>query len=206
MIDFATARRNMVDGQVRTADVTDLRILDAMLEIPRERFAPPASADIAYLDLDLPVGKNGSRRLLKPMVLAKLIHAADIAPGDRVLDVGCATGYGAALLAHVAGQVVALEQETDLAQAARTALAGHPNVTVVSGPLTRGWPQNSPYDAILLEGATELPPEPFLSQLKEGGRLVCVLGGGPGAKAMRYCRSGDELGGRPIFEAAATVL
>jgi protein-L-isoaspartate(D-aspartate) O-methyltransferase len=206
MIDFATARRNMVDGQVRTADVTDLRILDAMLEIPRERFAPPASADIAYLDLDLPVGKNGSRRLLKPMVLAKLIHAADIAPGDRVLDVGCATGYGAALLAHVAGQVVALEQETNLAQAARTALAGHPNVTVVSGPLTRGWPQNSPYDAILLEGATELPPEPFLSQLKEGGRLVCVLGGGPGAKAMRYCRSGDELGGRPIFEAAATVL
>jgi protein-L-isoaspartate(D-aspartate) O-methyltransferase len=206
MIDFETARRNMVDGQVRTADVTDLRILDAMLEIPRERFAPPASADIAYLDLDLPVGKNGSRRLLKPMVLAKLIHAADIAPGDRVLDVGCATGYGAALLAHVAGQVVALEQETDLAQAARTALAGHPNVTVVSGPLTRGWPQNSPYDAILLEGATELPPEAFLSQLKEGGRLVCVLGGGPGAKAMRYCRSGDELGGRPIFEAAATVL
>jgi len=206
MIDFATARRNMVDGQVRTADVTDLRILDAMLEIPRERFAPPASADIAYLDLDLPVGKNGSRRLLKPMVLAKLIHAADIAPGDRVLDVGCATGYGAALLAHVAGQVVALEQETDLAQAARTALAGHPNVTVVSGPLTRGWPQNSPYDAILLEGATELPPEAFLSQLKEGGRLVCVLGGGPGAKAMRYYRSGDELGGRPIFEAAATVL
>src|SRR6187455_1933997 len=206
MTDFATARRHMVDGQVRTADVTDLRILDAMLEIPRERFVPPASADIAYLDLDLPAGKSGSRRLLMPMVLAKLIHAADLSSGDRVLDVGCATGYGAAVLARIAGQVVALEQDADLAQAARTALSGQPNVNLASGALTGGWPQSSPYYAIVLEGATEIPPEAFLSQLKEGGRLVCVLGGGPGAKAMLYCRSGDELGGRPIFDASAAVL
>ena len=206
MTDFATARRHMVDGQVRTADVTDLRILAAMLEIPRERFVPPASADIAYLDLDLPVGKSGSRRLLKPMVLAKLIHAAVLSPGDRVLDVGCATGYGAAVLAHVAGQVVALEQDADLAEAARVALSGQPNVKVVSGTLTAGWPQSSPYDAIVLEGATEIPPETFLSQLKDGGRLVCVFGSGPGAKAMLYCRSGDELGGRAIFDATAVVL
>ena len=196
----------MVDGQVRTADVTDLRILDAMLEIPRERFVPPASADIAYLDLDLPAGKSGSRRLLKPMVLGKLIHAAELSSGDRVLDVGCATGYGAAVLARVAGQVVALEQDADLAQAARTALSGQPNVNVVSGALSAGWPQSSPYDAIVLEGATETPPETFLSQLKEGGRLVCVLGSGPGSKAMLYCRSGDELGGRPIFDATAALL
>jgi len=196
----------MVDGQVGTADVTDLRILSAMLDIPRERFVPPASAAIAYLDLDLPVGKSGSRRLLKPMVLGKLIHAANIAPGDRVLDVGCATGYGAAVLARVAGQVIALEQDADLARAARSELAGQPNATVVSGSLTAGWPQSSPYDAIVLEGATEVPPETFLSQIREGGRLVCVLGSGPGSKAMLYCRSGDELGGRPIFDATAAVL
>ena len=196
----------MVDGQVRTADVTDLRILSAMLETPRERFVPPASAGLAYLDLDLPVGDGGSRRLLKPMVLAKLIHAADLPQGGCVLDVGCATGYGAAVLARVTGQVVALEQDAGLSQAARTTLSGQPNVNVVSGPLTAGWPQGSPYDAIVLEGATEGPPEAFLSQLKEGGRLVCVLGTGPGSKAMLYCRSGDELGGRPIFDATAAVL
>ena len=206
MIDFAAARRHMVDGQVRTADVTDLRILSAMQEIPRERFVPPASADIAYLDFDLPVGEGGSRRLIKPMVLAKLIHAAEIASTDRVLDVGCATGYGAAVLSHVAGAVVALEQDAGLAQAARTALAGTTNVSVVSGPLTAGWPQGGPYDVIILEGATEIAPQAYLSQLKEGGRLACVLGGGPGAKAMIYYRSGDELGGRPVFDASAALL
>ncbi len=205
MTDFATARRHMVDGQVRTADVTDLRIISAMMDIARERFVPPPSAGLAYLDLDLPVG-DGSRRLLKPMVFAKLIHAADIASSNRILDIGCATGYGAAVLARLAGQVTALEQDVGLAQAARTALAAQSNVTVVTGPLTAGWPHGGPYDVIVLEGATEIVPQAFLSQLKEGGRLVCVLGSAPGAKAMLYCRIGREMGGRPIFDAAAALL
>jgi protein-L-isoaspartate(D-aspartate) O-methyltransferase len=205
MTDFATARRHMVDGQVRTADVTDLRIISAMMDIPREHFVPQASAGLAYLDLDLPVG-DGARRLLKPMVFAKLIHAADIASSDHVLDVGCATGYGAAVLARLAGQVTALEQDAGLAQAARTSLAAQCKVSVVAGALTAGWPQSGPYDVIVLEGATEVVPQAYLSQLKEGGRLVCVLGSAPAAKAMLYCRSGDDLGGRPIFDATAALL
>lgn len=205
MTDFATARRHMVDGQVRTADVTDLRILSAMSEIPREQFVPPASEALAYLDLDLPVGDR-SRRLLKPMVLAKLIHAAAVASTDRVLDIGCATGYGAAVLARIASQVTALEQDATLAQAARTALATQSNVSVVGGPLTAGWPQGARYNVILLEGATEIAPEMFLGQLEEGGRLACILGSGPGSKAMLYRRSGEELGGRPIFDATAALL
>ncbi|HVV63790.1 MAG TPA: protein-L-isoaspartate O-methyltransferase [Pseudolabrys sp.] len=205
MTDFAAARRMMVDGQVRTSDVTDLRLIAAMQEVPREHFVPAASTGLAYLDLDLPLGEGG-RRLLKPMVLAKLIQAADLEPTARVLDVGCATGYAAAVLARIAGEVVALEQDPALARAATEALRAVPNVSVVSGELKAGWPQKAPYDLILLEGATEIVPQLLLRQLKDGGRLLCILGSGPGAKAVLYCRSGEDVGERPIFDAAAAVL
>jgi protein-L-isoaspartate(D-aspartate) O-methyltransferase len=206
MIDFAAARRNMVDRQVRTADVTDLRIVSAMLEVAREKFVASAVAGLAYLDLDAPIDAGSDRRLLKPMVLAKLIQAAELDLTDRVLDVGCATGYGAAVLARVAGQVTALEQDAGLARTARIALAQQPNVAVVEGTLTEGWQASAPYDAILLEGATEMAPEKLFDQLKDGGRLLCVLGAGPGAKATVYRRSGEEVGDRPLFDAAAPVL
>lgn len=208
MTVFAAARRHMVDGQVRPADVTDLRIIAAMQEVPRERFVPPQAAALAYLDLDLAVdaGAAGGRRLLKPMVLAKLIQTADIAPTDRVLDVGCAMGYAAAVLARVGAEVVALEQDSGLAEVARTALSSQPNVTVVRGPLGDGWSKAGPYDVILLEGATEVAPHALCRQLKDGGRLVCVLGSGPDARAMLYRRSGDEVGSRAVFDAAAALL
>jgi protein-L-isoaspartate(D-aspartate) O-methyltransferase len=205
MTDFAAARRHMVDGQIRTTDVTDLRILTAMDEVPRERFVPPALAAITYLDMAIPVGE-GPRRLLKPMLLAKLIQAADLAGTDRVLDVGCATGYGAAVLARIAGQVVALEQDPALAKSASAALAGETKVSVVSGLLVEGWPSGAPYDAILLEGAAEVVPPALVQQLAQGGRLVCVMGSGPGSKATVYRRSGEDIGARTVFDAAAAVL
>ncbi len=204
MTDFVTARRNMVDGQVRTADVTDLRIISAMVDVPREAYLPHAQTGLAYLDLDVPLGRG--RCLIKPMVLAKLIQAADLSPTDRVLDVGCVTGYAAAILARIAGQVVALEQDAALTQTARTMLASQPNVTVQSGALTAGWPQGGPYDAVLIEGAVEFVPETLLRQVNDGGRLVCVLGAGPAAKAMLYRRIGRDSGGRAIFDAAAALL
>jgi protein-L-isoaspartate(D-aspartate) O-methyltransferase len=204
MTDFAAARRNMVDGQIRTTDVTDLRLISAMLEVPRERFMPPVSTALAYLDLDVPVG--GGRRLLRPMVLAKLIQALDLEATDRVLDVGCATGYTAAVLSRIASRVIALEQDTGLAKAASDSLAGQANVDVVSGALAAGWTQGAPYDVVVVEGATEVAPEALCHQLKNGGRLVCVLGSGPGSKAMLYTRSEGEAAGRPIFDASATLL
>ncbi|MGA7486505.1 MAG: protein-L-isoaspartate O-methyltransferase [Xanthobacteraceae bacterium] len=212
MIDFAAARRMMVDGQVRTSDVTDLRIVAAMLELPRERFMPEGSANLAYLDLDVPVTKAApggeGRRLLKPMVLAKLVQAAAVQAGDRVLDVGCATGYSSALLARLAHSVVALEEDPALARFARDALdaVGAGNVTVVTGPLTQGWQAAAPYDVIFVNGATEVTPHALCRQLKDGGRLVAVMDRAPTGRAMLYRAVGDDVSGWPIFDAVAPVL
>jgi protein-L-isoaspartate(D-aspartate) O-methyltransferase len=212
MIDFAAARRMMVDGQVHTSDVTDPRILAAMLELPRERFVPETKAALAYLDADVPVTEaeagKPARRLLKPMVLAKLVQAAAVQASDHVLDVGCASGYSSALLARLARAVIALEQEETLVRLARENLkaVGADNVTVEAGPLTQGWQGGAPYDVIFLNGATEIAPQALTRQLKDGGRLVGVLGRGPTGQAMLYRSVGGDVSGWPIFDAAAPVL
>jgi len=210
MIDFAAARRMMVDGQVRTADVTDLRLLGAMLDVPRERFFPEDKVSLAYLDRDMPVSEPGRpvRRLLKPMVLAKLIQAAEVAESDRVLDVGCASGYSTALLSRLAGSVVGLEEDQGLAAQAAATLAGlgMANAKIAVGPLARGWPGEGPYDVILLQGSTEVVPTALVDQLKDGGRLACVLGRGPAGKAMVYRLIEGDCSGRAVFDAAAALL
>jgi protein-L-isoaspartate(D-aspartate) O-methyltransferase len=207
MFNAAMARRMMVDGQVRTADVTNLDLIAAMLAVPREMFVPSDQAGQAYLDGDIPLGHDG-RVLVKPMVLAKLIQAAQVGPGNRLLDVACGTGYSSAVLSRIAGAVVALEQEPALAALAEEALkaVGAANVTVALGPLAAGWPVGAPYDVILLNGATEVLPEALGRQLAPNGRLACVFGGGPAAKAMIYRLVEGHLVGRPIFDAAVPVL
>lgn len=206
MFDAANARRMMVDGQVRTADVTDAAVLEAMLTLPRERFLPPSLAPLAYLDGDIAVAKG--RALLKPMVLAKLVQAARIDPQDRVLDVGCATGYSSALLARLAGSVVALEVDADLARQAREALAavGAVHVEVVTGPLMAGWPARGPYDVILLNGAIEVAPDSLGGQLKPNGRLLGIDGRSAASKAVIYHFIEGHMVGRPLFDAAAPLL
>lgn len=206
MFDTATARRMMVDGQVRTADVTNLDLIAAMLAVPRELFVPPSLAGQAYLDRDLPVGAG--RALLKPMVLAKLIQSAQVNTADHVLDVGCGTGYSSAVLSRLAGSVVALEEDATLAKRAQEALLayGAANVSVTVGPLDAGWPAAAPYDVIVVNGASEIAPELLGRQLKPEGRMACILGRAPTGKAMIYRMIEGHLVGRPIFDAAARVL
>jgi protein-L-isoaspartate(D-aspartate) O-methyltransferase len=205
MTDFARLRRAMVDGQVRVNDVTDPRIIDAMLEIPREHFVPPSRAGLAYIDEDLPLGSG--RYLIEPMVLAKLVHALALTEGERVLDVGCATGYGAVLLSRLAGRVVAVEEEPELAAAAQRLLAElAPDVSLVVGPLTAGAPGEGPFDAILIEGSIETVPEALVRQLRQGGRLVAVIGSGGMGRATLHVRAGQVLSRRPVFDAAVPPL
>jgi protein-L-isoaspartate(D-aspartate) O-methyltransferase len=206
MFDTAAARRLMVDGQIRTADVTNPDLIAAMLAVPRELFVPVALAGQAYLDGDLAIGDG--RALLKPMVFAKLVQAAQVDAADRVLDVGCGTGYSSAVLSRIVGSVVALEEDAGLARRAQEALAAAAaaQVVVVSGPLTAGWPAAASYDLILLEGATEIVPETLGRQLKPSGRLACIFGRPPIGKAMLYRMVEGELIGRPIFDAAAPLL
>jgi protein-L-isoaspartate(D-aspartate) O-methyltransferase len=211
-MDFVAARIKMVDGQVRPSDVTDLRLVAAMLELPRERFVAPDQADLAYADMDVPVrgepGGSATRYLIRPRTLAKLIQAADLEAQDRVLDVGGTTGYGAAVLGRLGGKVVALEEDSALAASARKALAecGIGNVSVVTGPLTAGWPAQAPYDVIVLEGAVEVAPRTLFGQLRDGGRLICIEGRGQSGKATVYQCAAGVASGRPVFDAATPLL
>jgi protein-L-isoaspartate(D-aspartate) O-methyltransferase len=142
------------------------------------------------------------------MVLAKMVQAAEVEASDHVLDVGCATGYSSALLSRLARSVVALEEDEALARLARENLkaVGAANVTIVTGPLTEGWPAAAPYDVIFVNGATEIVPQELARQLKAGGRLVAVLGRAPASQAMLYRCVGGDISGWPIFDAAAPVL
>ncbi|MCK0198867.1 protein-L-isoaspartate O-methyltransferase [Ancylobacter sp. 6x-1] len=209
MIDFAEMRRAMVDAQVRANDVTDLRIVSAMMEMPRERFVPGNLRNFAYIDEDLQV-KEGSpaRYLMEPMVLAKLLQAADVGPDDLVLDVGAGTGYSSAVLARLAGQVVALEEDVELAAQGAAALTelGLLNAAYVQGPLTAGWKAEAPYDVILLNGSVESVPAALLSQLKAGGRLVAVVGFGRAGRATVFTNTTGGIGSRIVFDAGVPVL
>ncbi|BDG72736.1 protein-L-isoaspartate O-methyltransferase family protein [Roseomonas fluvialis] len=207
-MDFAEARRFMVDGQLRPNRVEDPRIVAAMRDLPRERFVPPALAARAYADADLPL--PGGRAMMQPMVLARLVQLAGLRRGERALVLGAGTGFGAALVAAIGGSVTAVESDPALLAIARAALpAAVPpgTVTLVEADPSHGHAAGETYDVIIIEGGVAAVPRVVEDQLAEGGRLVAIsLQGGPPGRAMLLRRAGGAVSATREFDAHAAPL
>ncbi|HEY2835076.1 MAG TPA: protein-L-isoaspartate O-methyltransferase [Rhizomicrobium sp.] len=204
MSDLQTARFNMIETQIRTNDVTDVRIHAAMEAVARERFVPTAKRALAYADVSVEIAPG--RYLLEPRSFAKALQLARITADDRVLDVGSGTGYSAAVLARLAANVVALEQDADLVRVAVGLLANVSNIQVTQGALIEGFPGGGLYDVIFVNGAVEAQPDTLLSQLEEGGRLVAFLQSGVQGRAVLYLKEHGQVGHRADFDANVPLL
>jgi protein-L-isoaspartate(D-aspartate) O-methyltransferase len=206
-MDYEAARRHMVENQIRTNDVSDLRVLAMLESVPREKFLPPELRNQAYVEREISYAPG--RRLLTARDFSKLLMAADVRPEDAVLDVACGAGYTTAILSGLAETVVALESEESLvARAQENLLAlGVENASVIVGGLAAGAPKQGPFDVIFIGAAIEREPDALLSQLGEGGRLATILRRGGVSRGAIYTKSGGAVSVRAVFDAtAASVL
>ena len=207
MTDYAIARRNMIECQLRPNNVTDARVLRAIGEIPRELFVPASRRPVAYVDEDIEIGHG--RYLIEPMVFARMVWHADVKPTDIVLDIGCGTGYSTAVLARLSNTVVAVEEVAALAEQANHIMTDLAigNAVVVTGPLAVGCPNEAPFDVILISGAVPEVPQSLVDQLNEGGRLVAVIrkGEGPG-RLILLLKSDGTISRTDFHDATIPVL
>jgi protein-L-isoaspartate(D-aspartate) O-methyltransferase len=209
MSDTTALRRNMVDTQLRTYDVNSPVVLDAVESVERRHFVSEAVRDLAYLDRSETILAGDRRRvMLPPMVLARMIQTLEVRRGDRVLDVAGGSGYGAAVMAAIGASVVLLEESEAIVSVARAALAaqGATQVSLRAGELPAGAPQDGPFELILVEGGVEQGLDALFGQLADGGRLAAIEGRGRAGRVAVYTRSGDAIGRRTAFEAAAELL
>ena len=201
--NFDHMRRAMIANLLRTTGTNDPRVLAAFGEVARERFVPGGRIALAYADALVPL-KPG-RDLNNPMALGRLLTQASPQRGERALVVGAATGYAAAILSRLVGDVVALEEDSELAAFARDALAGSP-VTLVEGPLAEGHAQGAPYDLILIDGAVEFVPDALVAQLVDGGRIAAAILDRGVSRLSIGVKAGEGFGTVAFTDAAAAVL
>lgn len=220
MIDYALQRKNMVESQIRPSDVTDRRVIRAMQTVPRELFVPEAVRGLAYMDDPVPLaapgsvrnpGRGPSRQLMSPRTFAKLLVLAEIKDSDRVLVVGSATGYSAAVVAEIAASVVALESDPALVASAsgairEAALSSASKIEVVSGVLPDGHVERAPYDVVVIEGSIELTPSNLLQQLAPAGRCVAIVQQNGVGLATLWRKIGERVAAADAFEATAARL
>jgi protein-L-isoaspartate(D-aspartate) O-methyltransferase len=188
MRDFAEQREHMVDVQIARRGIRDQAVLRAMRTIPRERFLPEGMAEFAYEDSPLPIEED--QTISQPYIVAAMAEAAEIAPEDRVLEVGAGSGYAAAVFGQLAAQVIAIERHDSLARLARDRMdaLGFDNVDIRTGDGTTGLPEAAPFDAILVSAGGPDVPQALKEQLKVGGRLVIPVGDIGGQKLCKITR------------------
>ncbi|MGY6662223.1 MAG: protein-L-isoaspartate O-methyltransferase family protein [Glycocaulis sp.] len=206
MSELAEARRQMVASQIRPADVTDRRLQDAMLAIPRERFLPRSMAGSAYADMEIDLGEG--RRFMRPRDFAKLVQALGVKPGELVLDLACARGYSTAILSRLCETVIGIESNESFASKAEGALSdiGADNAVIVTGDIKKGAPEQGPFDVILVNGAVELVPDAWLSQLADDGRLGVIVRENGVGRARVYTRKSGVVGSRVVFDSMTSLL
>ncbi|MDR3438227.1 protein-L-isoaspartate O-methyltransferase [Telmatospirillum sp.] len=206
-MNYAAVRQRMVESQIRTNRVTNSKVIEALRAVPREVFVPKSMRGIAYVDESIDLG--GGRYLIEPLVFASMLQAVDIKTSDVVLDIGCVTGYSAAVLARLASTVVAIECDSEMVGRSGALLSEQKidNVAVVSGNLADGDAAHSPYQVIVIEGAVARIPDVLLRQLSDGGRLVAVVNGESGlGRVTLVTRTGNSFSTRRVFEAFAHCL
>lgn len=206
MNEFDQARKQMVDSQIRPADVTDRRLIAAFMAVPRHVFTPRARIASAYADTEIATGDK--RTMMRPRDLAKLIQAAEVQPDELVLDIACGRGYSTAILSHMGGTVVGLDDDEDGLSRASGLLAdiGADNAVIIAGDPKLGVPAQGPFDVIFVNGSVSEVPQAWFDQLAPGGRLVAILRRGPVGKATVFTRSAAGIGERVVFDATAKLL
>lgn len=202
-ITAADMRSAMIDSQLRTSDVVDPAVIDAMGLVAREAHVPPALASVAYMDRSIALG--GGRALNPPLVIGRMLVSADIRPGMRLLLIGSSTGYTAALAAHMGAEVYAVEEDDELMAMARAA-AGDANIQWIAGPLAAGAPDAAPFDRIVIDGAIDLLPGALADQLAEGGRLIAAQRDGAVTRLVQGVKAGGVVPLRSFADMDAAPL
>ncbi|MCR4300760.1 MAG: protein-L-isoaspartate O-methyltransferase [Sulfuricaulis sp.] len=206
-LNFDVARDSMIKTQMRTWDVRDERVLDLIARMPREDFVPKAHRNLAFVDMNIPLGHG--EVMMTPKLEARLAQELEINPTDKILEIGTGSGYMTALLAALGQHVISVEIRPEFTAAAATTLAHHGvrNITLETGDGARGWDRQKPYDVILLTGSMPILLKTFQESLAVGGRLIAIVGTAPAMDVRRIRRLDEQaFEEKSLFETVIPTL
>ena len=207
-MDFKIARKNMVENQIRANKVTSINVINAFLDVPREKFVPDSLQEISYVDEDIQLSKN--RFMMKPMILARLFQSLNLKGNENILHVGSNSGYGSAILSRMCSSVISLESDKKLFETSIHTFSnmGFDNVVPLHGSMENGVEKEAPFDIIFIEGSIETEPTSLFSQLNENGKLIAIIR--PAnikiGKAKLFFKISNEIGLENLFDAQVSKL